>query len=219
MIDNPRILKKYQKIIDIENQKLSKKQLIETVLSNGKTVKKSSNRRLKQCAKLHKLYQKTRNIRKDFLHKTTHHIITKYDGVALETLDIQKMMENNPSSVNRAMSDVSWYEFVLLLEYKCLWKGKHFIKTAKYEPSTQRCNICKHLMSLSLDERIYKCSCGNIDDRDINASKNILEEGLRLLNEKSTAGTVGKKARRNVLKRTVKREKRMTVKKSGSLCL
>lgn len=211
VIDNPRTLSKCQKKIDLETQILSKRQLIETALPNGKTVKRSSNRRLKQSIKLHNLYRKCKNTRKDFLHKLSHNMITKYDGIILETLDIQNMLENNPSVINRSISDVSWYEFGQLLEYKCLWNGKYFTKIDKYEPSTQRCNVCKKLTQLSLDERIYKCKqCGNIDDRDINASKNIMEEGKKTLKE-STTGTVGReKARGIVLKKTIKREKRLT---------
>ena len=141
---------------------------------------------------MQKVHQKIRNIRKDFLHKTTHYIITKYDGVVLENLDIQGMLKANGKAMNRSISDVSWYELGRMLEYKSAWNSKHFIKIDRYFPSTQLCNKCGSKMSLSLKDRIYSCpNCKAVSGRDANASLNIRDEGIRKLNTKNTLATRG----------------------------
>jgi putative transposase len=180
-IENPRTLKKHLKKLKREQRVLSKRKFTEKEI-NGKTIKVSSNNRTKQRIKVQKIHRKVRNIRTDFLHNTTHHLITKYDGFALETLDIKKLMEEGSKKMNRNISDVSWYDFCRLLEYKSIWNAKHFVKVDQYFPSTKKCSQCGNLMSMELKDRTYNCNkCGNCMDRDYNASLNILNEGLRIL--------------------------------------
>jgi len=186
-IENPKTLKKHLKKLKREQRVLSKRKFVEKEI-NGKTIKTSSNNRTKQRIKVQKIHRKVRNIRTDFLHKTTHYLITKYDGFALETLDIQKLMEEGSKIMNRSISDVSWYDFCRILEYKSNWNAKHFVKVDKYFPSTKKCSQCGNLISIELKERTYNChKCGNCMDRDYNASLNILNEGLRILKENTLA--------------------------------
>jgi putative transposase len=186
-IENPKTLKKHLKKLKREQRVLSKRKFVEKEI-NGKTTKVSSNNRTKQRIKVQKIHRKVRNIRTDFLHKTTHHLIAKYDGFALETLDIQKLMEEGNKIMNRSISDVSWYDFCRILEYKSNWNSKHFVKVDKYFPSTKKCSQCGDLISIELKERTYNCNeCGNCMDRDYNASLNILSEGLRILKENTLA--------------------------------
>jgi putative transposase len=191
-IKNPRTLKKYLKKIKRESKNLKRKELKDTEKKtfDNKIIKESSKNRIKQIEKNQIIHRKIRNIRKDFLHKTTHHIITKYDGVILESLDIKEMLKKNSSAMNRSISDVSWYEFCRQLEYKAEWKNKYFCKIDQYYPSTQLCNNCKHQMKLSLNERMYVCpNCGAVCGRDYNASLNIRDEGIRII--KNTLATKG----------------------------
>ena len=152
---------------------------------------------MKQVLKVQKLHRKIRNARKDFLHKTTHYIITKYDGVALEDLDIKGMLEKkrkNRRAMNRSTSDVSWYEFGRQVEYKSIWNSKYFCKINRYYPSTQLCSRCGNISHLSLKDRVYVCPhCGLVMGRDPNASLNIRDEGIRKL--KNTLATRGIQAR------------------------
>jgi putative transposase len=188
-IQNPRTLKKHLKKLKKEQRVLSKRQIIETdKIRFGKKVKKSSSNRNKQILKVQRTYKKVKNARKDFLHKTSHQIITKFDGITLETLDIQSMMKGNGVAMNRNIADVSWFEFGRMLEYKCLWNHKHFVKIDKFDPSTQKCNQCHSIQKLSLKDRTYVCpQCGNICGRDINAAKNIRDSGITILKQNTLA--------------------------------
>jgi len=88
----------------------------------------------------------------------------------------------------------SWYEFNRILEYKSLWNAKHFIKIDRWFASSKICNECgSKKVDLKLSDRIYVCkNCGNVVDRDFNASKNILAEGLNVFY--STVGHTGSNA-------------------------
>ena len=186
IIENPRTIKKNLDKIRRESNWLERKELKETDKKTpfGKEIKKSSNNRNKQIEKIQKLHRKIRNIRKDFLHKTTHYIITKYDGVVLENLDIKEMQKNNSKAMNRNISDVSWFEFGRQLEYKSVWNSKHFVKVDQYFASTQLCSKCGNKAHLSLKDRIYLCpNCKAVLDRDYNAALNLQNEGIRILKE------------------------------------
>jgi len=90
----------------------------------------------------------------------------------------------------RSISDVGWYEFNRMLEYKSLWSAKHFIKIDRWFASSKICSKCGNKkVDLTLEDRTYVCeNCGNILDRDYNASKNILAEGLNVLAQQTTQG-------------------------------
>src|SRR5690242_3448760 len=80
----------------------------------------------------------------------------------------------------KAISDVGWGEFVRQLEYKSQWYGRTLVKIDRFFPSSKTCHACKHVVdSLPLDVREWACpECGVVHDRDTNAAKNILAEGL-----------------------------------------
>ena len=84
----------------------------------------------------------------------------------------------------RAISDASWGEFVRQLGYKCAWYGKTLVRIDRFYPSSQICSACgfKNLAVKNLAVREWQCpGCATIHDRDVNAAKNILKEGLRQL--------------------------------------
>ena len=184
VIENPRTLEKNLKKLKRESRWLSRKEFkeIEEKTFYGKPIKKSSKNRDRQIVKVQKLHRKIRNIRKDFLHKTTRRIITKYDGVVLENLDIKGMLKKNCKETNLSTSNVSWYEFGRQLEYKSAWSFKHFCRVDQYFASTQLCSNCGSLAHLSTKDRVYCCpNCKTILDRDYNASINLQNEGMRIL--------------------------------------
>ncbi len=167
-IPNPRFIKQYEDKLAYEQKKLSRKT-------------KGSKRYEKQRIKVAKVYEKISNCRNDFLHKLSNIITNENQVIIMETLSSKEVQQNR--QLSKSVSDVSWYEFGRQLEYKSKWKGRTFHKIDKWFPSSQICNSCgyndgKH----TLDIREWTCpNCGKMLDRDINASINILKQGLKEL--------------------------------------
>jgi len=146
----------------------------------------------KQKVKVAKVYEKITNIRKDFLHKLSFNLIKNHDVIAIEDLNVKGMVKNR--KLSKAISDSSWSTFTTMLNYKAEWYGKALIKVDRWYPSSKTCSGCGHLLTkaeLPLQVRSWNCpSCLQSNDRDINASINILNEGLKLATIK-TVGTTG----------------------------
>ena len=144
---------------------------------------KGSRNRNKARIKLAKLYEKIANQRYDYLQKITTEIVKKYDVICIEDLKISKMLKNH--KLAQAISDCGWYTFTEMLKYKCNWCGKQLIKVPTFYASSQLCSSCgyKNKNVKDLKIRIWTCpNCNEVHDRDINASKNILQKGLEILN-------------------------------------
>ena len=103
--------------------------------------------------------------------------------ICAESLNIRKMLQQNPY-LARQISDAGWGEILRQLSYKCAWQHKPFVQIDALFPSTQVCNVCGY-RNKALRKRFreqWECPCcGAIHDVDLNAAKNILNEGLRLL--------------------------------------
>ena len=169
-INNPRILKGLEKKYRKLAKAVSRKQL-------------KSNNRNKARIKLAKFHEKIVNIRKDFLHKLSTNLIKEYDIICIEDLCFKGFMKSNKA---KSYQDVSQSEFVRQLEYKAKWHGKTISKISRFYPSTQLCSECgfKNPALKDTSIREYDCpECGTHHDRDINAVINILQEGLRILEE------------------------------------
>ena len=91
----------------------------------------------------------------------------------------------------KSIADCSWSKFVEFLKYKADWYGRIIVQIDKFFPSSKLCNNCGNIKKdLKLKDREYHCdSCGVTIDRDYNAALNILKEGLRILDEKSSCWT------------------------------
>lgn len=121
------------------------------------------------------------NQRKDFLQKLTTQLVKDYDIICIEDLDVSELKETDNTTRNKHVSDVSWSEFRRMLTYKCEWYGKKLSVVDRYYPSSQICHVCGNRDGKkTLDIRSWKCKCGAVLDRDINAAVNILNEGLKL---------------------------------------
>ena len=140
--------------------------------------KKGSNRYEKQRVKVAKIHEKIVNKRKHLLHEVSTQLVTNYDVICTENLNVAGMTKNH--KLAKAIQDASWSSFVQMLEYKCNWYGKTLIKIDQFYPSSKTCSCCGHKMdSMSLDIRNWTCpNCGSEHDRDINAAKNILAKGF-----------------------------------------
>ena len=143
--------------------------------------KPGSKNRYKVKLKIQRLYLKIRNARKHMIYKLANNILKENDIVAVETLDIKSMYQVH--KIAKHLKNLPISEFIRVLKYKSNWLGKKVVEINKYYPSSQCCNRCdyKNEEVKDLSVRKWTCpECGLIHDRDINASINIMFEGLKI---------------------------------------
>ena len=165
---NPRHLKKAEKNLKRKQRSLSRK-------------KKGSNSRNKARRLVARAHERVACARKDHLHKLSRRIVNENQVIAVEDLNVKGMLKL--PTLARAISDVGWSTLTNFLEYKAARAGKAFVKVDRWFPSSKTCSACAAVaVDMPLDVRAWRCpNCGSLHDRDINAARNIREEGLRIL--------------------------------------
>ena len=140
--------------------------------------RKGSRNYEKQRMKVAKWHRKVRNQRKDFQHKLSRKIVDRYDAVAVEDIDMKGMSRS--LHFGKSVMDNGYGMFRTMLGYKLEEQGKILVKADRFFPSSKKCSVCGKIKEdLALSERKYRCSCGNVMDRDVNAAINLREEARK----------------------------------------
>ncbi len=165
---NPNYLNKYEKRIKRLQRDLSRKI-------------KNSNNYYKTKMKLEETYRKLKNARIKTNEEIVSKIVNDYDIIISEDLSIKNMIEEAKKYLRKSITNSTMGDIIRRLKYKCTWLGKKYYQVNRYYASSQICSRCSHkdIKMKDLQKRKYKCSnCGLEIDRDINASINIMVEGL-----------------------------------------
>lgn len=140
----------------------------------GKNYIKTHN--IEKCEnELRKLHYRLSNIRKDYIHKTTHKLVSLLPKrVVMETLNVRGMVKNK--HLSKSVQDQCFNEFIRQMKYKCEFNGIEFIQANRFYPSSKLCSCCGTLKTnLKLSDRVYVCDeCGSVLDRDLNAAINLM---------------------------------------------
>ena len=161
-------LKKFEKKLIREQRSLSRKY---ENLKKGESTQKRNIQ--KQRLKIQKLHQRIDNIRTDYINKTIAEIVkTKPSYITIEDLNVSGMMKNR--HLSKAVASQKFYEFKTKLLAKCKETGIELRIVDRWFPSSKTCHCCKSIKKdLKLSDRLFKCDCGYIEDRDFNAALNL----------------------------------------------
>lgn len=156
-------------------------------IKNGFVKLSNKNKKKRKYCKTHnivkneklllKVNHKLTNIRKNYLNQTTSEIVNRKPRfICIEDLNVSGMMKNR--HLSKAVQNQSFFEFRKQLEYKCDDKGIQLIIADRFYPSSKLCSCCGNIKKdLKLSDRIYRCDCGNVIDRDFQASLNLRAYG------------------------------------------
>ena len=161
-------LKKLEKKLIREQRSLSRK--YENIKKGGSTQKRNIQ---KQRLKIQKLHHRIDNIRTDYINKTIAEIVkTKPSYITIEDLNVSGMMKNR--HLSKAVASQKFYEFKTKLLAKCKENGIELRIVDRWFPSSKTCHCCKSIKKdLKLSDRLFRCDCGYIEDRDFNAALNL----------------------------------------------
>ena len=151
--------------------------------------RRGSGRWRAQRGRVAKLHARVADARSNFLHHVSRRLVDENQAIVTETLNVRGMVRNR--RLARAIADAGWGELVRQVRYKAEWAGRTHIAVDPWFPSTRRCSACHTIREgLTLADRRWRCErCGAEHDRDVNAAKNLAQEGLRVLNEQRPGGT------------------------------
>ena len=178
-------INKTQRVKKLEKQKRRLQRSVSrkyNMNKKGDRYKKTSNI-IKREKELLTLTRRLTNIRHNYLHQTTSEIIKRKPSfICIEDLNVRGMMKNR--HLSKAVQQQSFYEFRRQIEYKSAWNNIPVIIADRFFPSSKLCSCCGMIKKdLKLSDRIYKCECGNIIDRDFQASLNLKAYGENVLRQ------------------------------------
>jgi putative transposase len=165
---NPKYFRETQAELKLTQQHLSRKT-------------KGSNRYNKQKLKVAKIHKKITRQRFWYYHNISNYIVTNFDTIILENLNVSGMIRNR--SLSKSIADAAWSTLTAMIGYKAKWADKEVFQIGRFFPSSKLCSSCGHKVEkMDLSIRNWTCSsCGTHHDRDLNAAQNIYKEGMKLL--------------------------------------
>ncbi|MFF5228727.1 RNA-guided endonuclease InsQ/TnpB family protein [Dactylosporangium sp. NPDC000521] len=141
---------------------------------------KGSANRAKARLKVAGVHARITDRRRDHLHKLSTRLVRENQTIVIEDLTVRNMVKNH--HLARAVCDAAWRQFRTMLEYKTQWHGRTLVAVDRWFPSSKLCSVCGALAErMPLHVRSWTCRCGTIHDRDVNAARNILAEGLSVI--------------------------------------
>ena len=145
---------------------------------------KGSNNRKKARIKLAKLYKKINDRKQYYLHAVSNSLIDENQVICMEDLNVKGMVKNH--NLAESICEMNWGEFRRMLEYKANWYNRKMVFVDRFYPSSKACHNCGYInKSITLKDRQWICpQCGEVIERDYNAALNILDEGLRIKNNR-----------------------------------
>ena len=156
----------------------------------ARKLRRSKNRE-KQRRRVARIHARIADRRRHSQHQLSTKLIRENQTIVVESLAVKNMMQH--PTLSKAIADVGWGELVRQLEYKAEWYGRRLLKIDRFYPSSKTCSTCGHVLdSLDLEVREWECpSCGTHHDRDLNAAKSVLAEGLRRSTEEHAVAACG----------------------------
>lgn len=175
-VDHPRLLRKHEKELARLQRGLHRK-------------KRGSKNRAKARERIARLYALISDVRRDMLDQLTTRLVRENQVLVVEDLAIANLLRSSAGKgrrrkarLNQSIIDAAWGELLRQLRYKCAWYGRTLVIVDRFFPSTRRCSAC-HAKGPSLDVSVreWTCAeCGVAHDRDVNAARNLRDEGMRL---------------------------------------
>lgn len=180
VFENKHFFKKQENKIARLQRQLSKKQ-------------KGSNNRNKQRVKIARAFERLTNQKEAYIHGVVNELLTYYDAVFMEDLNVQGMLKNH--KLAKAIQEIGFYRFRQILEDKARNNYKEVVFVGRFYPSSKTCHNCGYInKELTLNHREWTCPvCGEHHDRDLNAAINILLEGERIVGARSAEFTLVEK--------------------------
>ncbi|MEU8044568.1 RNA-guided endonuclease TnpB family protein [Micromonospora echinofusca] len=168
-----------EKVVNPKHERRDRAALAKAQRNLAKKETGSANR-AKARLKVARVHARITDRRRDHLHKLTTRLVRENQTIVVEDLTVRNMVTNH--SLARAISDAAWRQFRTLLEYKADWHGRNLVVVDRWFPSSKLCSACGALAErMPLNMRSWTCRCGTVHDRDVNAARNILAEGLSVI--------------------------------------
>ncbi|MDG4771216.1 RNA-guided endonuclease TnpB family protein [Solwaraspora sp. WMMD792] len=168
-----------EKIPNPRHERRDRRRLARAQRNLARKAKGSANRAKARLA-VARIHARIADRRRDHLHKLSTRLVRETQTIVIEDLTVRNMTANH--RLARAVSDAGWRQFRSMLEYKTRWYGRDLVVVDRWFPSTRLCSACGVLAErMPLAVRSWTCRCGQAHDRDVNAARNILAEGLSVI--------------------------------------